>query len=452
MKKVFFLVLILTLAFGSINASSFFNSEEVINNAFNLFIGPKVLTDPNNPGQKQYWFYTSLSPEFNVGPVALGFDLRLQYNITDNKFYAEDWDTFAGIIRKIRFINYGKKYSKMFIRFGNLRGISITPGIFMANYFNSPVVDREKRGLEVDLDFGMFGFESMINDFSNPSIIATRLYFRPLNKTPLPIIKKAQLGFSYIGDLSAPSNVLYNTTYDTSTATTSTEMVYDKKTLSTIALDLNVPITKFNIFTTGVYTGYGKFLNAGDGFIAGAYVYTIFDIKINLEYRNIAPDFMVDYFDNTYEVDRFDYMGMAKSKYDYLMGLNVLKKAGLLTDRLKGVFGGISGNLFNKILISGSYEDLQGPDNGTLRINIDATRVIDKIKATMTYNKVMINHPRDLFTIDDRSFITGNLKYEITKFLLLSLDYKRIYRYNSETSKYEPVESFKPNLLFSFIF
>ena len=452
MKKVFFLALIILVFLGNANASSFFNSEDVINNAFNLFVGPKVLTDPNNPGEKQYWFFTSLSPEFNIGPVSLGFDLRLQYNISDNKFYAEDWNTFSGIIRKIRFINYGKKYSKMFIRFGNLRGISITPGIFMTNYFNSPIVDKEKRGLEVDLDFGMFGFESMINDFSNPSIVGARLFFRPLIKAPIPIIKKAQLGFSYIGDLSAPSNVVYNTTYDTITATTSTEMEYDKKTLSTIAFDVNVPITKFNIFTTGVYTGYGKFINAGDGFIAGAYVYTLFDIKVNLEYRNISPDFIIDYFDNTYEVDRYDYLGTTKSKYDKLMYLAAQKKAGLSTDRSKGIFGGISGNIFNKIKISGSYEDLEGPDNGTLRINVDATKVIDKIKATLTYNRIMINHPRDLFTIDDRSFITGNLQYEITKFLLLSLDYKRIYRYNDVTSKYEPIESFKPNLLFSFKF
>ena len=322
----------------------------------------------------------------------------------------------------------------------------------MANYFNSPIVDKEKRGLEVDLDFGMLGFESMINDFSNPSIIGTRVFFRPLIKTPLPIIKKAQLGFSYIGDLSAPSNVVYNTTFDTTTATTSTEMLYDKKTLSSIAFDINIPITKFNIFTTGIYTGYGKFINAGDGFIVGAYAYTIFDIQVNLEYRNISPDFIVDYFDNTYEVDRFDYLGSGFSKYDTLMILNAAKEMGLLDGRLKGIFGGISGNIFNKIKISGSYEDIEGPDNGTLRINVDATKVIDKIKATMTYNKVLINHPRDLFSIDDRTFITGNLKYAINKFLLLSLDYKRIYRYNDLTSKYEPIESFIPNLLFSFTF
>ena len=73
MKKFLFFALVFVILFGNVNASSFFNSEDVINNAFNLFIGPKVLTDPNNPGEKQYWFFTSLSPEFNVGPVTIQY-------------------------------------------------------------------------------------------------------------------------------------------------------------------------------------------------------------------------------------------------------------------------------------------------------------------------------------------------------------------------------------------
>jgi hypothetical protein len=463
MKKGILVILLLTVFIFNANGSSFFYDEEVVNNGLNLFIGPKIVSDPANPSEKEYWFYSNISPEFTISMVTFGLDLRFQYNISDSKFYSDDWNSFEGILRKICFIKLGKKYSKYYFRFGDLKGTSITPGIFMANYSNSPIIDKEKRGFELGFDLGMGGFELMLNDLSHPSLLGTRAFFRPLFKTKIPVVSNTQVGISYVGDFKAPSNVQYEdiiiTDDEGNTETVravirddNDDPVCDYKTVSTIAFDANAPITKFNVFTTGVYGSYGKFLDAGNGIMAGAYVYTIFDIKVNLEYRDVSPDFIVDYFDQSYEVDKWGIGDSEISKYKHLMYLKTQVDGNTSTGRIKGIFGGISGNLFNKILISGSYMDMEGPDNGILRINLDATRAIEKIKARFTYTKGAVNHPKDLFTIDDRSFIIGKIDYQMTKFLLLSIDYKRIYQYNEITGIYDAVESFIPNLQFNIDF
>ncbi|MCK4643271.1 hypothetical protein KAU32_06500 [bacterium] len=457
---IFVLTLALLLTGFAGHASTFFYDELVGENGLDIFLGPKILTDPDNPSEKEYWFFSSISPELNLGMISLGLDLQFQYNLSDGEFYSEDWDTVEGIIRKIRFIKFGGRGTKYFFRFGELKGAFLTPGVLMSGYDNTAVLDQEKRGIEGALDFGMAGVELMINDITAPYVIGARVFYRPLKKTKLLFLSGAELGLSYAGDIKAPANVATGLIWsdelgDTVTAVLEDESgdpITDYKAFSSYAVDVNVPLTKFGVLTTGVYGAAGFQDKAGSGLFVGAYAKTIFNIQISMEYRNITPDFMINYFDETYDVDRWNYAGTLVSKYDALQGLAALTKDGTLEGRRSGIFGEIAGNLMDKILISGSYEDLEGPANGVLRIKLDATRFIDKVKATLVYTQMAVDHPKDIFTIDDRSFIVAKIDYAINKFLLLSMDYKRIYQYNEITGTYDPVSSLTPTLLFSIDF
>mgnify|MGYP001309566975 CR=1 FL=1 len=447
-------VLLLALCvLASISGASFFNDEEIAGSGLDFFLGPKIITDPDDPSNKEYAFFGSLSPEFKLGLFSIGLDLRFQYNISEGRFYSEDWNTVAGVLRKVRFMKVGRKFSKYYFRYGEIKGGFITPGVLISNYNNMTLMDLEKRGLELDLDFGYAGFESMVNDISSPTMLAFRIFVRPLKSLKVPLLSTAQVGFSMAGDLRAPANVQYGEVWNEDAGETVTavlkddegEFLCDYKVLHGWSLDVFAPITKFNILTTGVYAGYSKIPNEGTRINAGAYAHTVFDIKVNLEYRSMngAGDWNV--FDENYEVDKWNYRGSYLSKYDYLL-------SGIFEDSCSGIFGGISGNIFGKILLSGSYEDMEGPANGVLRLNLDLTRVVDKIKAYLTYSKTMIDHPDDLFTFDERSIFIGNISYALTKFFNISLDYKRIYRYNDEFGIYEPVETLTPAFLFSIDF
>lgn len=166
------------------------------------------------------WAKLVFSPVITLGKLKLGLYLPVLYR--DNLFDPGTWfapegnnewsfgtdadhenfaerakDFAVDFALKIKFFEYGEQRDPFFIKAGNLPSITLGHGILMSRYANDADFPTVRRlGLNLGLDSGTFGFESVVNDLSDPEIFGLRLFSRPA----APAFKAA-IGVSAVLDI-----------------------------------------------------------------------------------------------------------------------------------------------------------------------------------------------------------------------------------------------------------
>ena len=145
----------------------------------------------------------SISPDLSFGNFGVGLNIELLFNNEGGfEFRKQGWDKGAGILRAIRYLRYGWKHNPVYVRVGTLDNATLGHGFLMWHYTNESNYDARKIGLEFDLDFERFGFESVYSNFGYLEIAGGRLYYRPLYGLKIPVIKNLEFGATYITDES----------------------------------------------------------------------------------------------------------------------------------------------------------------------------------------------------------------------------------------------------------
>src|SRR5690606_14258128 len=111
----------------------------------------------------------------------------------------------------IRYVRYGLKNDPVFIKVGALDYYTLGHGSIMQHYNNSPTFDNRRIGLVADIDFGKFGFESIMGTFSPAGVFGIRGYVRPLQfseASDLPIIGNLEVGASFVSDLNKDAGII----------------------------------------------------------------------------------------------------------------------------------------------------------------------------------------------------------------------------------------------------
>src|SRR5258708_16734955 len=141
--------------------------------------------------------------EFFFGKlIGFGLDVPVQFNVDTKKFRNEE---FKGGIETVRFIRYftlgRKKETPIYLRTGDLTGVSLGYGTLVNNYSNSPSFEARKWGVNFDFNIkGIVGVEGIYSDIKGFNMTAFRPYIRPLRPTSLPIIKTLEIGASFVSD------------------------------------------------------------------------------------------------------------------------------------------------------------------------------------------------------------------------------------------------------------
>ncbi|MEJ2544379.1 MAG: hypothetical protein P8Y99_09965, partial [Calditrichaceae bacterium] len=206
-------------------------------------------------GDTAYTTFT-IAPEFAFGKLGIGLNIELLFNNSDGfKFRKEGWDKGAGAFRMIRYLRWGLKGDPFYTRIGSLQSATLGNGFIMGYYSNESSYDRRKIGLELDMDFGIFGMESMTNNLGNIfEIVGGRLFIRPLHYTEIPILENLEVGGTYVTDTNPDND------RDTN------DGVYEWGS------DITIPIIKMDIFNWKVYGDYAKINNYGSGTAFGTLV------------------------------------------------------------------------------------------------------------------------------------------------------------------------------------
>ncbi|HEY5505348.1 MAG TPA: hypothetical protein VIK28_09330, partial [Sedimentisphaerales bacterium] len=156
----------------------------------------------------EVFYLVTVTPEFAFGKFGLGVDLNLRIN-REGKIRPGDYVHFSDFLRIIRYARWGQKGDEFYTRVGALDYSRLGHGFIMYNYRNSASYDRRTTGIELDVDFDKYGFESVYSDVTAASLLGLRGYVRPVKFTPaakIPIIGGFELGATYATDLDKTSN------------------------------------------------------------------------------------------------------------------------------------------------------------------------------------------------------------------------------------------------------
>lgn len=442
MKKLLFLVTI--VIFFSINVYGQFDDYRRLRENEGLLGGGLGMTWID--GKPFYSF--RLFPELQFKNIGVGLDLKLEFG-ADGKIRSENFNEFSDYLSIIRYVRYGYKHDPLYVRVGALDYATLGHGSIMYLYNNSPSYDTRKVGLEFDIDFTNFGFETVYSNFGQAGLIGLRGYVRPLQFTEaasIPVIGNLEVGGSLVSDVDKKAGVLsgnYDPVKDEFTPT------IDKGSVTIMGLDLGLPIIRSSILDLDLYFDYSKIVEYGSGTAAGIKAgfkgLGLVNLSAKLERRFNNDEYIPSYFNSLYEIERFKLdksTGIVNSKIQQLAGM-------------KSVGNGYYGELFITVLntfdVLGSYQRLdKDPTSGILHISSEVAPEGIPYVARAGYDKINIRNEKDLFTLDDRSYLYFEFGYKPYSYLLVSMVYNWTFTpirdADDNVIRYEPQKKIEPRI------
>ncbi len=404
-------------------------------------------------------FYTvNFSPDIAFGKIGIGLDVNLRIS-QKGQLRQEDWnDGISSYLRLVRYVRYGNKRDSLYVRVGQLELTRLGHGSIVNLYRNNGSYDARRIGLEFDMDFGDYGFESMISDLSTFNIVGFRGYYRPLLSSNIPIVSNLQIGATYVADFSRQANVTRGGG-DVSISN-GRELFYDslairRGNLTIFGFDVGLPILRSPVFELDAYLDAAKIVGYGSGLAAGVIatipnVLGAINISSRLEHRAVGNQFQFAYFDGIYEQDRF----LSFENGQIVTRANELAN---FSAPGPGIYGDLGGTILGKVRLFGSYQRLyRTARSGQLHLGARLNDLIPSILFRADYYKRDIGFETDLFTLDDRSLSIVEIGYFPYPYLLLSLVYQWTYlavRNDAGTIlRYEPVRRVEPRVTFQFNF
>ena len=142
----------------------------------------------------------------------------------------------------------------------------------------------------------------------------------------------------------------------------------------------------------------------------------IFDIFTKFERRWTNDQFIPNYFNTFYELERYQLAGNSFSSKAQM--LNSLISPG------PGYFGDLTIGVLGKLQIRGTYSklDLQ-PESGVLHLGTSTGSLIPVFIIDAGYDKKYIKDNKDVFTLDERSLLYASIGYKPYPFMIVSTLY-----------------------------
>ena len=415
-KKFVFTFLTVLLTFNFLYSQDIMEEDEM-----NQFQGGLGVTWIDG---KSYTTF-SINPDLSFGQFGIGLNIELLFNNEGGfEFRKSGWDKGAGILRAIRYLRYRYKHNPVYVRVGTLDNATLGHGFLMWHYSNESNYDARKIGLEFDLDFERFGFETVYSNFGNLEIIGGRLFYRPLYSLSIPVIKNLEFGATYVTDEAKKDSTGIG------------------GGISSWGLDVGLPVIQSDIFYTTLYYDFGKINNYGNGSAVGVEfgfpnLIGLLKLSANVEKRFLGDKFIANYFNTFYELER---------QLDKKSQIELAKKT-------EGIFGQLAASILGKLKLIGSYQRLNGIENsGLLHFETRLSDLIPSIRLQATYDKTGIKTFEDVRTLDYRSVATAELGYKTMQYIMVSMLYRWNWVYNEEKNEYKPQERIEPRISFIYEF
>ncbi len=436
---------------------------------------------------EDHFLQLTIRTGLNLGKIGIGFQIPLNLRVIDNDpennddyggiIRKEDWDEPSEYLKIIRYVRYGHKHSRdlLFVRVGELAA-SIGHGTIMDRYMNNIDVNTFRVGSQLDVYTNYGGIETVVSDYGSllggtaaSKIVGGRAYIKPYGLVdPEGALNIFKVGVSVVTDVNAPREIamepaekdgtpLYKLPnedacdpaggdpdcqpYDVPVIDGKGNLEVAKDGSFTVwGLDAEVEAVNTSVIKITPYTDLNFMQDAGWGWHLGTLVTLRMPIgfeltvPIRLEYRRFKSNYKPAYFSTAYEVERFAYRdpeqgnAMVGPKGEFFKN----KPGG---EGLDGVYADLALDFANIFQIGAIYEGYKGaPPNLAAFLAVPALQVV-QFKAY--YTKTGVDDLDDFFTLDNRSLLIAQARYQVITFVYLVGRYTRRWVLDSEdpTSK-----------------
>jgi hypothetical protein len=221
-------------------------------------------------------------------------------------------------------------------------------------------------------------------------------------------------------------------------------------TMNVIGADIGLPLVRIPTISSTLYTDYAKIISYGSGVAFGLETnfsgMGLLEIFTKFERRYSGDNFMPNYFDSFYELDRLrlnDTMYISKAHQ-----LDSLKSPGW------GYFGDLTISILGTIDVRGMFQKLDNdPHSGMLHLGTSLGKRIPMVVVDAGYDKRNIQSGKDLFTLDERSLLYVEVGYKPYPFMTVSTLYTWTFAPVTDVSgniSYVPQKRVTPRVTISF--
>lgn len=361
-----------------------------------------------------------LQPEFRISKFGFGFDIPIQFNVDTKKFRDEEFKGGIEIARMIRYFSFGrKKADQIYVRAGDMTGVSLGYGALINNYSNSPSFEFRKFGLNVDLNYkGFFGVEAIYSDIKDVNLLGVRPYVRPLRNTIIPIVKTLEFGASFVVDKGRNTDStgfflqqkgMNANSFDAGVTFLNTGFI-KLVGFSQISKLKRVESDTLNTYLTANSLTYGDGKGTSVGLsgnmrLAGAVI-----VNARIERLWYQNNYLPQFFDAIYEIN----------KDAKILALSDAKEQ-------QGIYGNLSIMLFSKFRINGAIllpDQISAESPALVQVGLEAAKLADKLTISGNYIKGGLQNLNDAFTLDQRSLANFNIVYQLAPFFYVGTDYR----------------------------
>ena len=385
-------------------------------------------------------------PEFRIGKlIGFGLDIPVQFNVDTWKFRSEEFKGGVELARLVRYFTLGKKKeSPVYVRTGDLTGVSLGYGTLINNYSNSPSFEYRKWGLNVDLNFkGIVGVEGLYSDVNGANLLGIRPYTRPLRTTGIPIVKSFEIGYSFVSDKGKNADT--------------TGYYLQQDGIKAGAFDAGITVVNNNFIKLIAYGQtswlkrvksdtleerltddsftYGKGNGTSVGVNGKMKLTTAFMLDARIERLWFKDYYVPQFFDAIYEINKD------------------AKIYSLASARGKqGTYGNLAIILFSKFQINGALllpDQISDESPALVQVGLQAAQLGNKVTISGNYIKGGLTDLGDAFTLDQRSLANVLFTYQLASFLYIGADYRWTFA-RLEDGSIKATDYFRPFFGLSF--
>ncbi len=349
----------------------------------------------------------------------------------------EDWDELSDYARIVRYVEYGVRTDPLYARLGEFNGAVIGHGTIMNRYFNVLTVDQFELGFNTVLNANIGGVEVVLDNLFEPEVFGLRVYGRP-NKfiEPGGFWDRYSIGLSLVTDVDAPLEFERISADIDATqplkVTREGRLVPTRTANSTvIGIDQELVLIQNETIDFTPYLDLNTHLNHSPGLYLGAQSNfrpdDVLNIYTKMELRWLGEEHIPVYFSALYEIERESYFGWEGQGDPKLVVLR-----GLDRGAIAGAYGELTFDLGGSVVLTGSYEDYQGPDNASLLLQLQLPS-IGPLSLGMMFLNAGFDGLDEAFELDN-ALLSLEGRYNVTGNLYVLTEVTRLWRLQDDGS------------------
>ena len=417
------------------------------------------------------WFFTAVFQlNYNQDSWGIGLQLPLRMRLKDRDpqdeevakvLRKQDWDQLSDYLKILRYVYVGEsdKAGPYFVQGGDLVNLTVGHGTLMHRYHNNLDLSRWHTGVNAAANVEGFSVDFMVGDLLSPYLMGGRVGVRPFEMDRGYTHRwwdTLEIGASFFADWTAPFE-LVRVDGEVQVDEEYVPRVQDKLSFSTFGLDVGLPIPIGQRLTFTPYIDFNKISVVQNGY--GLHLGTIWRLEVprglkppfegmfRLEYRHVSGDYLGQYFNTVYEIERFQRLasrgGQGQPKLRTLCAETCDDDA---PPGRNGLWLELSLGLRDVIFVGAEYLAYdRGRADGSFRLFLEVP-YFEYVQAKFFYYRINTEDLGDLFAFDDRTALMAEVRIPFLWVLSANFRWARVWQARTEDGGYQAVDEWNAGL------